>query len=343
MRRFFATLLIGLLLFSACAECETLQYGMQGEMVVQLQQALIDKGYLNGEADGIFGAGTESAVRDFQRKNKLKVDGLAGEKTQALLFSEKAIAKSSGFFAGDYSPITAEADKNRIILLQKALIKMNYLTSLADGIYGSMTEKAVLVFQREHNLKADGIVGKQTLLAIETAVRSGDKHISPLDEADPLDSRDGKMKAPSADTIQLLHWYNDIRPNLNGHSKLLVYDPLSGLAWTVKVSSRGRHCDAEPLTIKDTQIMMKAFGNINSWGPKGVYVRLPDGRWTIGATHNVPILKSSISDNGFDGVLCVHFFRDLEECSQLDPNYGMQNQAAIRSLWKTVSGEQLDY
>ena len=56
-------------------EPTTLCHGMQGEEVRELQQALIDLGYLKGTADGIFGNKTEIAVRKFQKKNKLSADG----------------------------------------------------------------------------------------------------------------------------------------------------------------------------------------------------------------------------------------------------------------------------
>ena len=69
--------------------------------------------------------------------------------------------------------------------------------------------------------------------------------------------------------------------------------------------------------------MYKAFGNTNTWTPKPVYVKLPSGTWTLASMHNVPHLSGSIKDNGFDGHLCVHFLRDMDECKQNDPNYGV--------------------
>ena len=88
--------------------------------------------------------------------------------------------------------------------------------------------------------------------------------------------------------------------------------------------------------------MLKAFGNKNTWAQKGVYVMLPDGRWTIGSTHTAPHLSGHISNKGFDGHLCVHFFRDMDECAEKDPNYGVKNQKTIRALWKKVSGETVE-
>ena len=70
----------------------TLKKGSTGEDVKNLQQALIDLGYLSDTADGTFGAKTQDAVTLFQAVNGLDADGLAGAKTQVLLFSGTALS-----------------------------------------------------------------------------------------------------------------------------------------------------------------------------------------------------------------------------------------------------------
>ena len=70
----------------------TLKKGSTGADVKKLQQALIDLGYLSDTADGTFGAKTQDAVTLFQAINGLDADGLAGAKTQALLFSGTALS-----------------------------------------------------------------------------------------------------------------------------------------------------------------------------------------------------------------------------------------------------------
>lgn len=56
----------------------TLFRGSRGSDVVAIQEKLIRLGYLKGKADGIFGYGTEKAVKDFQKANKMKVTGQIG-------------------------------------------------------------------------------------------------------------------------------------------------------------------------------------------------------------------------------------------------------------------------
>ena len=59
--------------------------GSRGDEVRKIQTNLKKWGYYNGAVDGIYGAQTQAAVRKFQQKNKLTVDGVAGNKTlQAL-------------------------------------------------------------------------------------------------------------------------------------------------------------------------------------------------------------------------------------------------------------------
>ncbi len=64
-------------------------YGATGADVKKLQQVLNDKGYGLAE-DGIFGVKTQAAVRDYQQKNGLKLDGIAGKQTWGSLLAEPA-------------------------------------------------------------------------------------------------------------------------------------------------------------------------------------------------------------------------------------------------------------
>lgn len=65
----------------------TLRVGSRGPAVVQLQQLLARAGYNLGAPgiDGKFGPHTEAAVRAFQHRNNLSIDGIAGPQTMAAL------------------------------------------------------------------------------------------------------------------------------------------------------------------------------------------------------------------------------------------------------------------
>ena len=64
------------------AEVQALsKYGSRGDEVRQIQTKLKRWGYYSGNVDGIYGSGTLAAVKKFQQKNGLKVDGIAGKQT----------------------------------------------------------------------------------------------------------------------------------------------------------------------------------------------------------------------------------------------------------------------
>ena len=364
----------------------TLYNGSRGDAVRRLQQALIDLGFLNDKADGIFGKKTEDAVRKFQRANNLEADGLAGKKTQAILYAAENVgvsapaaetaapvetapasagtaavssgtaSSSGGLFSGNYASLRKGSSGSRVQIMQQALIDLKYLSGKADGKFGNQTLAAVLAFQKQQNLSQDGVAGKKTLTALENAVKSGAVNTasasSSTASSETVSSRSqdaasavtvASVSAPDTGSIRLLHWFNDIKPTLKNGDHLLIYDPSTGLSWTLRVLSRGRHCDCEPLTKEDTDTMVQAFGGKNTWNQKGVYVKLPGGAWTIGSTHDMPHDSGSIKDNGFDGHLCVHFLRNMDEAKANDPNYGVSNQETIRALWKKISGADITY
>lgn len=73
-------------------------YGSTGADVKKLQQVLNDKGYGLAE-DGVFGVKTQAAVRDYQKKNSLKLDGIAGPETWGSLMARPK-AEEMGTAAG---------------------------------------------------------------------------------------------------------------------------------------------------------------------------------------------------------------------------------------------------
>ncbi len=64
----------------------TLREGNSGTLVRNLQQALKNRGYFDLEVDGLYGFGTTTAVKAFQKAKGLSQDGVAGPATQRILF-----------------------------------------------------------------------------------------------------------------------------------------------------------------------------------------------------------------------------------------------------------------
>lgn len=61
-----------------------------------------------------------------------------------------------------------KTDSNENVkMLQKLLIKLEYLSGTADGVFGPKTEKALKAFQKDNNITVDGIYGSQSREALK--------------------------------------------------------------------------------------------------------------------------------------------------------------------------------
>jgi hypothetical protein len=69
--------------------------------------------------------------------------------------------------------LSAGSEGDDVVTVQQALAQLGYEVGEADGIYGPTTEAAVIAFQGAQGLTADGIVGAETLAALQTALNAG--------------------------------------------------------------------------------------------------------------------------------------------------------------------------
>ena len=81
------------------------KYGSRGQEVTQIQTKLKRWGYYKGNIDGIYGSQTLEAVKYFQRKNGLVVDGIAGKNTLAAMGIFNSSGNSSGSSSNNSSDL----------------------------------------------------------------------------------------------------------------------------------------------------------------------------------------------------------------------------------------------
>ena len=139
----------------------SMREGEEGTPVKNLQYTLYELGYYDGSIDGKYGQTTADAVRAFQIQNKLTpVDGVAGSKTLAKLYSSDAIAATAA--NPDYGTVKAGDSGDLVVQVQDCLVQMGYLDDIT-GYYDDNTVDAVKAFQNANGLTADGKCGPMTL------------------------------------------------------------------------------------------------------------------------------------------------------------------------------------
>ena len=317
----------------------TLRAGYTGNDVLALQYRLKELNY-PVTPTGTYDDQTMSGVRLFQTMHGLSQDGIAGPKTFAAMYAPTAVTYTTElagyttmriYYNGD------TADAATVTRMQQALSSLGYRVNVT-GRYDELTHNAVQQFQLRNGLTVSGAADAAT----QARIFSGKGLGASATPALTIGAKDGITTVPAKSEIQLLHWYNVVKPLLRGGNILKIVNPSDGTTWNLRVMSCSHHCDAEPQTLRDTLLMNRAFSNITSWVVHTVYVQLPDGRWSMATMHNRPHLNGSVADNGFDGHLCVHFLRDMSEAQKNDPDYGVQNQTILRSAWRALTGEVIE-
>ena len=138
--------------------------GDRGYAVTLLQQRLKELGYYTIKVDGIFGSGTQRAVRNFQIRNGLTATGVADSVTQQVLYSSAAIsAYGGGYTPSTYTPLSRSNKYNaNVVPLQSRLNQLGYNAGTVDGYFGSKTYRAVANFQKKNGLSATGVADVYT-------------------------------------------------------------------------------------------------------------------------------------------------------------------------------------
>ena len=159
----------------------TLVRGDRGPLVSALQSRLKELGYYTIRVDGIFGSGTQRAVRNFQSRNGLSVTGIADVLMQQVLYSSSAIP-SGGYTPTYYTTLKRSSRYQAgVVALQNRLNALGYSAGTADGYFGSRTYRAVRNFQSRNGLSVTGIADPTTqeVLYSSSAIPSSGSSVTP--------------------------------------------------------------------------------------------------------------------------------------------------------------------
>lgn len=144
------------------------QQAASSGLVRDVQHSLNSRGYDPGAADGVYGSGTENALRRFQNDQKLSSNGQIDYPTLAALGLTKEAGAPQRI---SYQP-TGERNSAAVMAPAKArqvqqnLADRGYDPGPVDGIIGPKTRDALRSFQNDQKLAASGRADRQTLAAL---------------------------------------------------------------------------------------------------------------------------------------------------------------------------------
>ena len=148
------------------------KYGSRGEEVRTIQTKLKRWGYYKGNVDGIYGSQTLEAVKYFQRKNGLTVDGIAGTNTLRAM----GIYNSSGNSSSNSSSSTNSSDLN-------LLSRLVYGEARGEPYTGQVAVAAVVLNIVEHSSFPNTIAGVIYQSGAFDVVSDGQINLTPNDTA----------------------------------------------------------------------------------------------------------------------------------------------------------------
>jgi N-acetylmuramoyl-L-alanine amidase len=138
--------------------------GQKGRMVVDVQTKLLRLGFDIGKTgvDGVFGPETEKAVRLFQSKRGLDIDGVVGPDTwHEIVEATYRLGDRQLYFR---EPPFRGDDVREV---QATLNNLGFNAGRVNGVFGSLSDKAVRDFQKNTGMPVDGIVGDSTIVAMD--------------------------------------------------------------------------------------------------------------------------------------------------------------------------------
>lgn len=144
---------------------QLLRRGAAGTAVAEVRRMLATLGLLDNtdpNTHDTYDEAAELAVRHFQQRRGLSVDGIVGSETYSGLVNahwrlgDRVLAHEPGqLLVGD-----------DVSALQTQLLELGYNLARADGVFGARTADGLRNFQRDYGMVADGICGPHTLKAL---------------------------------------------------------------------------------------------------------------------------------------------------------------------------------
>lgn len=141
------------------------KYGSRGSEVTQIQTKLKRWGYYTGNIDGIYGTKTVEAVKYFQRKNGLTVDGIAGPAT----------LKAMGIMTSTSSSSSSSSYNSNLNLLSRVI----YGESRGEPYTGQVAVGAVVMNRVRSSSFPNTISGVVYQSGAFDAVRDGQINLTP--------------------------------------------------------------------------------------------------------------------------------------------------------------------
>lgn len=170
----------------------TLKYNMKNNDIKELKLELLNLGYFDDSDEKLttyYGQSTIDGVMALQKNHGIQETGIYGSQTHKKL-TELKQEKYNKYKLIHNQDLSLEDENKEVNKLQKALKELGFLDiEKCTNYFGSITERALISFQRAVGIKADGIAGARTVQMINKALAGEDIFIEVANRGSERSSR----------------------------------------------------------------------------------------------------------------------------------------------------------
>jgi peptidoglycan hydrolase-like protein with peptidoglycan-binding domain len=210
------------------------QNAITKETTIKAQTVLKQMGLYKGKIDGLFGKLTSAAVKEFQKKNGLRLSGVFDKETETKIQHYQAVKVTSS----------------------RGSSALNNKASRIEAVKAdteAVNTEAALETESDNTLTNEG--------------EEEDQELEEDTEVEPVET-DSKGK------IEVLDWWTKANKAFARGSAAKVIDVRTGKSFNIRRTYGGNHADCETLTKEDTKIMKEIWGGSFNWSRRPVIVEV---------------------------------------------------------------------
>lgn len=197
---------------------------------------------------------------------------------------------------GDQGPV--------VELLQQRLRDLGFYNYKITDYYGSVTELAVKDFQEAAGVTVDGEFGGQTAAILYSPGAPRQLHNKRIPTPTPKPTPKPTAKPTYGTMVEwstakgFVAW--------GGGPKFQAIDFRTGKSYYLIRVGGTNHMDVEPATLADTNTLKACYGGVWSYDRRPTIVKF-GGKWYAASINGFPHGKETVSGNGMNGQICLHF------------------------------------
>jgi hypothetical protein len=201
----------------------------------------------------------------------------------------------------DFQMLTQDSSGMEVYRIQMRLRDLGYLNYRPTGMYRSMTQAAVVEFQKDNGLDSDGRLGPQTydkLFSFEAKRKPLSAGIVPV--SGPTRQPDAPSPGEAAD------WATVVNAAIPVGTTITVTDYNTGKSFSVKRTGGTGHADVETVDEAATNAFLECYGKSFTWEKRPVLVKVGEATYAASLLGH-PDGADTLPDNKMEGHTCLYF------------------------------------